>query len=246
MLICLRIPLFSCASDRVQPSTLQTSFWAYRGSSLPLSLIAGMMLVLVGSSPTLAQVPLLQKAGSPDKTQTAPDAPLPKVLPAPAVVPPSSEAKVLPSPSPQLAPLFQPSQPAPSELSAAVLEQRVFQLVNEYRSQRRLPPLRIDTRLSQVAREHSQSMASRRVPFGHPEFRRRVLVVNRVVPSRRVAENVAYIFSHQDTANRAVQGWIRSDDHRPSMEGAYSLTGIGVAQGERGAFYFTQIFVRPR
>lgn len=154
---------------------------------------------------------------------------------------------------PELPSIKQPEVPAPRTLPPVVpipsipeLEQSIYNQVNQYRSLRGLAPLVIDTRISAEARRHSQAMAQRQVPFGHSRFRQRVLLLNQIIPARRVSENVAYMFTHRETATRVVQGWIKSSAHRPSLEGEFRFTGVGVAQGERGAFYFTQIYIRPR
>jgi uncharacterized protein YkwD len=89
-------------------------------------------------------------------------------------------------------------------------------------------------------------MAGRQVPFGHTDFSQRIRRVNQIISSRRVSENVAYIFSHNDPAKRAFDGWLRSPAHRRAIEDNFSVTGVGVALGDRGALYFTQIYVRPR
>ncbi len=90
-------------------------------------------------------------------------------------------------------------------------------------------------------------MADRRVPFGHTGLQQRLHRVDRILPTRRVAENAAYIFTHKNTADRAFQGWLRSNSHRQAIEESYyRYTGIGVAQDRNGAFYFTQLYVRPR
>ncbi|OLP15426.1 hypothetical protein BST81_26490 [Leptolyngbya sp. 'hensonii'] len=137
--------------------------------------------------------------------------------------------------------------PVPAvNLSVPTLEQQVYEQINQYRRSRGLPTLVLDLRVSTMARLHSQNMANRRTSFGHNGMRQRALTINRVIPSRRVSENVAYIFSHNQPAQRAVAGWLRSASHRSAIEDQFSLTGIGVAQDSRGAFYFTQIFVRPR
>lgn len=144
-------------------------------------------------------------------------------------------------------PTVTPTQPPlKPELSIPVLEQAVFEQVNQYRVTKGLPPLQLDPRLSALAREHSEEMAQYQVPFGHIDFQARARRINRVIPSRRVSETVAYIFSHQETAKRVVDGWIKSAQHRPILEGEYSFTGVGVAMGQRQAFYFTQFYVRPR
>lgn len=165
---------------------------------------------------------------------------LPSPQPAPIASP-----RVLPTPTPGPLPSSVPS-PAEVKLSIPELEQEVFDQVNQHRRTLGLPPLQIDRRLSEQARAHSLDMAARRVPVGHTDFRSRVRQIGRVVPGRRlrISENVAYIFSHDQPAQRAVRGWLRSDRHRPIVEGNYSLTGVGVAMGERGALYFTQVYVR--
>lgn len=149
-------------------------------------------------------------------------------------------------------PLFKtPPQPQP-QVSPAVrltpeeLEQAIFLQVNQHRISRNLPPLKLDTRVSKTARKHSQSMADKKIPVGHQGLKGRARAIAfRGVLVRRVGENVAYIFSQNDPAKRAVEGWLRSPAHRQALEDRkYSVTGVGVAQDSKGATYFTQIYVR--
>lgn len=185
------------------------------------------------------RTPVLQRT----RTPVLPDSiiePEPASTPFPVLTP---TPIITPTPVPNPTPVPTLTNP---ELSIPVLEQVVYEQVNQHRVQMGLPPLHLDSRLNAKARAHSQAMALKQIPFGHVDFRQRVLQINRLIPSRRISENVAYIFTHKDTATRAVQGWLRSPHHRPSIEGNYSLTGVGVAQGERGAFYFTQLYVRTR
>jgi uncharacterized protein YkwD len=133
-----------------------------------------------------------------------------------------------------------------SPLNIDVLEQTVFELVNQHRISEGLVALEWNDQLSEQARSHSQAMAQREIPLGHVGLQQRAEHVNRIIRFRQLAENVAYIFSHQNTAGRAVQGWLRSPSHRAAIEGDYRLTGIGVAQGAHGAFFFTQFYLRPR
>ena len=159
------------------------------------------------------------------------------------------QSQPIPATSPSPNPSVSPNAPNTSEpqLSIPMLEQSVYEQVNRHRATLGLSPLKLDGRISDRARAYSLDMAQRRLPFGHSDFRRRVLVMNRIVPSRRISENVAYIFTHKDTAKRAVEGWLKSPRHRPILEGReYRITGIGIAQGERGAFYITQVYIRPR
>ncbi|MBW4522509.1 MAG: CAP domain-containing protein [Scytolyngbya sp. HA4215-MV1] len=144
--------------------------------------------------------------------------------------------------TPQASPMASPRvQPTPE-----TLEQAIFLQVNEYRRSRQLPLLKLDARVSAEARKHSRAMAEGRVPVGHDGLKRRARAIAlRGVLVRRVGENVAYIFSQNDPAARAFNGWMRSPGHRQNMEERrYTLTGVGVAQDHRGATYFTQIYVR--
>ncbi len=200
--------------------------------------LAGVSSSLIGFPailPGLAQSPLFPQTSPPASTRPRPLFPqLPRGNQHPAPL----------FPAPSTAPTSPPSSITAETLPK--LEQRIFEQVNQYRLHRGLRPLRMDPRISAQARAHSQAMAERQVPFGHTDFSQRIRRVNRIIASRRVSENVAYIFSHNDPAKRAFDGWLRSPAHRRALEDNFSVTGVGVALGDRGALYFTQIYVRPR
>lgn len=130
--------------------------------------------------------------------------------------------------------------------SITSIEQAVHTQVNQHRANRGLPPLTLNSRISQQARTHSQNMASGAVPFSHQGFSQRVQTIATVIPLSAGAENVAYNQGYSNPATQAVQGWLRSSRHRRNIEGNYNLTGVGVAKNARGAYYFTQIFIRSR
>lgn len=132
--------------------------------------------------------------------------------------------------------------PNPSEFAA--LEQSVYQQVNQYRQSRNLPPLKLDARISEQARLHSQEMARGRVPFSHQGFEGRVKAIAKSISYRRAGENVAYNQGFSNPGQQAVEGWIKSTGHRENMEGNFDLTGMGVAKNARGEYYFTQIFIK--
>jgi uncharacterized protein YkwD len=145
------------------------------------------------------------------------------------------------------------SSPPPSTVAQrsnsnqfATLEQSVHQQVNRYRQSRNLPPLTLDSRISQQARVHSEAMASGRVPFSHNGFDARVRAIAQSIPYRRVAENVAYNQGYSDPGQQAVEGWIKSSGHRQNMEGQFDMTGIGITKNAKGEYYFTQIFIKRR
>lgn len=126
------------------------------------------------------------------------------------------------------------------------LKQSVHQRVNEYRASKNLPPLQLDSRISQEAVKHSEAMAKGEVKFSHDGSRQRFQAVGQKIPYRVIGENLAYNSGYADPGRKAVEGWIESDGHRRNMEGNFNLTGIGIARNRKGEYYFTQIFVRSR
>lgn len=130
---------------------------------------------------------------------------------------------------------------------AADLERYVHRLVNEHRIAQGLKPLAFNSKISAVARRHSRDMASGRIGFGHGgiESRRQEIAV--FIARAGVGENVYTIMSSKSPSyvgEKAVAGWLESPGHRRNIEGSYDLTGVGIAQGPAGAYYFTQLFVR--
>src|SRR5262245_3340936 len=138
--------------------------------------------------------------------------------------------------------------PAAARPDLAGIESEIVARVNRYRRSEGLPALASDGRIAEIARAHSREMASGKTGFGHDGFRDRTRAVDRRIPYRSVAENVA---RHRRRATGeipavAVQGWVGSWGHRHNIEGKYSLTGVGAALGPDGSIYLTQIFVAPR
>lgn len=128
--------------------------------------------------------------------------------------------------------------------TATALEGEIHALVNQRRSDRRLPALQWDARIAQVAREHSSAMASGRRGFGHDGFDARAAQLGGMMTMSSMAENVAYDSRDGDRlASLVVAGWIASPGHRQNIEGSFTRTGVGVARGADGTRYFTQIFV---
>lgn len=125
-----------------------------------------------------------------------------------------------------------------SNVDASQMENKVLNLINQQREEYGLEPLSLDSSVSQIAREHSENMASGQVAFGHDGFNQRASQIG----GRGVAENVAYNNS-QDPAQTAVSGWMNSTGHKENILGEYTETGIGIAE-KNGQYYFTQIFVR--
>ena len=124
------------------------------------------------------------------------------------------------------------------------LEKAVNQQINQYRASKKLPPLRVDPQMTQIARIHSENMANGKATFSHDGFEGRAKAIT--IPYQSVAENLAYNMGYSDPVRNAVEGWIKSEGHRKNMEGQFNLTGIGIAKNAKGEYYFTQLFVRSR
>lgn len=125
----------------------------------------------------------------------------------------------------------------------ATLERSVFQKINQYRQQKGLSALSLNSTITQQARQHSQAMANSRV-LSHGGFSGRVQVIRRSIPLTGAAENVAFNKGFGDPATQAFNGWINSPGHLRNIMGNYNLTGVGVARNTQGEFYFTQIFIK--
>ncbi len=129
--------------------------------------------------------------------------------------------------------------------AALRLEAQAHALVNGHRSAAGLASLEYDPGIAAIARRHSEAMAAGTVPFGHDGAADRERRIGRTVPLAGMAENVAVNNAPaREAARMAVAGWLESPGHRANIEGDYDATGIGVARGPKGAWFFTQIFVK--
>lgn len=134
------------------------------------------------------------------------------------------------------------AQEVPDRVSE--LERDMHDLVNAHRSTRGSVPLSYREEIAEVARQHSQAMATGRSNFSHAGAEKRQRVIARQIGFQRFAENIAMNTYRSDMAGKkAFEDWLTSQGHRAAIEGNFNLTGIGIAQDRAGAFYFTQIFV---
>lgn len=140
----------------------------------------------------------------------------------------------------------------PSRHVAAVsfenqIEHRVFDLVNAERRKRNLSILKLDRRLSKIARSHSRQMALENF-FSHYDpdgdsvvDRARDFKVNRW---RKIGENLFTSKGYRNPAPLALHGWKKSRLHRANLfDEVWTRTGIGVATARSGDIYITQVFL---
>jgi len=121
-------------------------------------------------------------------------------------------------------------------------EQRIFELLNQARTQRGLPALEANAQLQEAARAHSQLMASRQ-KLSH-QFRGEEPVRDRLAATGlhfdADGENVGL---HQ-TPEGAHEGFMHSPPHRANiLNPGYNAVGIGVVE-RGGNIWVTEDFAR--
>jgi uncharacterized protein YkwD len=130
----------------------------------------------------------------------------------------------------------------PQHSSAISLEAQTHGSINAHRQAEGLSPLEYDSRIATVARRHSAAMAAGNVPFGHEGFEVRWHRIEEKISLRGMAENLGVNDYPADrTVAAAVSRWLASNGHRENIEGDYDVTGIGIARGSQGAWFYTQI-----
>jgi len=125
-------------------------------------------------------------------------------------------------------------------------EQKIHQLINQYRISMNLPSLELNERISQLAREHSQAMATKKIPLGNCGFKQRIRKIALFLRYKAASENVALYQGNPVNEEIIVQFWLKSAKHRNIIQGDYNLTGIGIAKDSDDKYYITQIFIRNK
>jgi uncharacterized protein YkwD len=123
---------------------------------------------------------------------------------------------------------------------ATSLADDVLKYTNDFRKSKGLTKLEMRNDLNNIARKHSEDMASGRKSFGHGGFNQRSKKVENIFKTCTIAENVAY---GANNAKEAVAIWKNSSGHRKNILGNYKYIGIGTARNKQGVIYYTQIFV---
>ena len=136
-------------------------------------------------------------------------------------------------------------EPAPYELTAD--EKTIVEFTNKERAKEKLPPLKLNLVLSQVARAHSVNMGKTGT-FEH--------IVDGKTPADRVrasgyrsslvGENISMVEGRY-TPREIVEGWMESKPHRANiMSERYIEIGVGNARAGKRDSYYTQVFAVPR
>lgn len=141
-----------------------------------------------------------------------------------------------------------PNSNTPSSLTnpafLEALEKATHREINQYRLSKNLPPLKLNSQITQQARIHSERMASGIIPISNENLSQRLKIISYTTPHEKGVENLA---THQNNSNpveATIKEWLNNSKNLKNIEGKYDQTGIGVAQNNKGEYYFTQIFIK--
>src|SRR5262245_10566128 len=129
-------------------------------------------------------------------------------------------------------------------------EKTLVELTNKERKEKDLPALKPSPLLFKIAREHSANMAKQKKMDHNLDGKN---------PAQRIkeagykyyaqGENIA----HFDFPGKKLpldvlmKGWMSSKGHRENiLRDLYTEIGIGIARDDKGIYYFTQVFGKPR
>ena len=139
------------------------------------------------------------------------------------------------------------AQDLPAEVEA------LFERINSFRSERGVPPLKLDQRLCQAASLHSQEMV-RESYFGHvsPNIQRQSPSKRAVLAGYRWWEIYENIYRSrardvQTLVQDTMRTWIDSDIHRENLLATKARDlGIGTAVNGQGEILITVMLAKPK
>lgn len=120
------------------------------------------------------------------------------------------------------------------------IETELLSIVNNHRNSMDL----ISLDFSEVAYDHANLHTDYMISVGainHDNFNSRASKISLETNAKSVSENVAKNFT---TASAALNNWLTSPEHRKTIEGEFTHTGVSVKQDSSGKLYFTQLFYK--
>ncbi|MBE0390429.1 CAP domain-containing protein [Flavobacterium sp. PL002] len=120
-------------------------------------------------------------------------------------------------------------------------EVEVIDLINNYRINIGLKPLKLSNFISNKCAEHDQYMIENNV-LNHDNFDIRSQSIMTTLSAKKIGENVAYNF---DSAKSVLDAWLSSPDHKKNIEGDYTHFGFSIQTDPKtGKIYYTNIFAK--
>lgn len=144
-----------------------------------------------------------------------------------------------------------PSRPGQKTTPTAALESAVLSKMNEYRASKGLSPLKVSSKLQEVARAHSEEMFnlgyfSHKSPTPGKETFIDRIKLSGLTGYSTGGENIIYREGISDEASLAdvlLKQWLDSPPHKANiLSPDYFATGLGFYRSE-GRIWGTQVFV---
>jgi uncharacterized protein YkwD len=105
----------------------------------------------------------------------------------------------------------------------------LLRAINAARAEHGLEPVRVGPRLERAARAHTEAMFATQA-FTHGSFVERLRHFHVTAPT--IAENLAWAYGSDATAQKIVRAWLNSPEHRRNLlNGTFTLVGIGDLAG---------------
>lgn len=136
--------------------------------------------------------------------------------------------------------IFSLNQENASSEMLSDIENDIIKLVNEHRTTLNKETLTVNILATKLAKEHTDYMIEHN-KISHDYFQNRHDALVAKANASTAGENVA---SHYDTAQKVVDAWLSSTEHKENIEGNYTHIGIAAKKDSNGKYYFTQIFYR--
>ncbi|OHT17672.1 hypothetical protein TRFO_00973 [Tritrichomonas foetus] len=117
---------------------------------------------------------------------------------------------------------------------------RIFDGVNQVRSQYSHPQLGFSKELSFIAGEFAVKMSLEQVPTNHEGFLERQCQAPLAIA---FSENIAIIpETSKDPGHDAIVQWVSKPMALARINSSFTHTGVGAAESDTGVFYITQVF----
>lgn len=125
-------------------------------------------------------------------------------------------------------------------INVTEVETHLMASVNDHRQSMGLATLHFSSVAYAAANDHNDYMISKG-DLSHDNFDLRASRIYAEADAKEVAENVGKNFR---TAEEALQWWLNSPNHKSSLEGDFTHTGISVKKDSDNNLYYTQIFFK--
>lgn len=120
------------------------------------------------------------------------------------------------------------------------IEKDILELINSYRMNNGLNPLKSKIIIKSTAYSHTGYMVDKQ-KVSHDNFLSRSNYLKKYAAATRVSENVAFGYT---SASSVVNAWISSESHKSNIKGDYTDFEISAEKDLNGKWYYTNIFIK--